>query len=150
MERSMTKPTMLIKQCPPEWYVLLWDGRYNAQHMGRKVATKTPIECWVYDPSGEKPPIPYGHVQAGKWCELNKKVCAIGNDTEELVPLAFDGILNPRGEVIDPDGNWFESVESWFGVSDDMPIQLVLIEGPGTRGVPGGATAPAQQELIPF
>jgi hypothetical protein len=116
-------------QQPKRWFALLWDDEFNAQHIGKKLVLKTPIECRVYSPEGEQP-IPYGYPVKS---EGSREVGGV--EKKRLVPLAFDAILAPSGEVVVVGKPPFSSIEKWLemmGFPNELGIVVEIIERPGT------------------
>jgi hypothetical protein len=141
--------SILIKQCQPGWFVLLWDDVYNAQHLGGKLLLKTPIVCFLCDSTGEVPPILYGSGKEPLWNDLHRKAHGIVGADQHLEPLAFDAIVAPDGKLLTPDGNVFNSVPEWMeemGYPPCSGIEVDIVERPGTKGGPRSAA----EVQIPF
>jgi hypothetical protein len=114
-----------IPSGPDGWFALLVD-EYEAQRVGGLPLLKTPVVAWSYDPWGEERPTAYGHIR-GPWTELNKKLRDGAN--EPPMPLLYDLLLAPNGEIIDRQGESFENLEVWLGTYGTAKI--IVKDGPG-------------------
>jgi len=120
-----------IARGPDGWFALLID-QDNAR-LGGIPLLKTPVVAWSYDPWGEFTPTAYGYVR-GPYTELNKKLRDGAN--EAPVPLVYDILLTPTGEIVDRHGETFESLETWLRTYDSS--EEIKINVREAAGIPVG------------